>query len=119
MVSTLALAGRGHLPWKSAIIWAWKHNVSGQNLRSDAQLQQSLGLFSLVTLMAHPLQADLPVPQTAWYVKTLPTFGDALALVRCVLWKHRLFRTSTSATEIVKVPLALLECWTDLLCYAA
>jgi len=76
-----------------------------------------LGLFSLVTLIAHPLQADLPLPQTAWYVKLLPTFADALALVRCMLWKHRLFQTSTSATDGVKVPQAVLECWTDLLCY--
>lgn len=78
-----------------------------------------LGLFSLVTLMAHSLQADLPLQQTSWYVKPLPTFVDALALVRCLFWKHRLFQTSTSATEMVKVPQALLECWTDLLCYAA
>jgi len=43
-----------------------------------------LGLFSLVTLVAHELlngQA-LPVRQTAWYTKTLPTFADTLALVR-------------------------------------
>ena len=76
-----------------------------------------LGLFSLVTLIAHPLQADLPLQQTAWYVKLLPTFADALALVRCMLWKHRLFQTSTSATDGVKVPQSVLECWTDLLCY--
>lgn len=78
-----------------------------------------LGLFSLVTLMAHSRQADLPLQQTAWYVKPLPTFVDALALVRALFWKCRLFQTSTRATEMVKVPKALLECWTDLLCYAA
>lgn len=78
-----------------------------------------LGLFSLVTLMAHSRQADLPLHQTAWYVKPLPTFVDALALVRALFWKHRLFQTSTSPTEMVKVPKALLECWSDLLCYAA
>lgn len=77
------------------------------------------GLFSLVTLMANPLQAKLPLPQTAWYVKPRPTFADALALVRCLVWKRRLFQTSPRSTEMVKVPLALLECWTDLLCYAA
>ncbi len=78
-----------------------------------------LGLFSLVTLMAHSLQADLPLQQTAWYVKPLPTFVDALALVRALFWKCRLFQTSTPSKETVKVPKALLECWTDLLCYAA
>jgi len=49
-----------------------------------------------MTLMAHSLQADLPLPQTAWYVKPLPTFVDALALVRVLFWKHRLFQTSTN-----------------------
>jgi hypothetical protein len=27
--------------------------------------------------MAHPLQPDLPLPQTAWYVKSLPMFVGA------------------------------------------
>jgi hypothetical protein len=42
-----------------------------------------LGLFSLVTLMAHQLAKDgkLPVRQDAWYQKFLPTFSDALAVV--------------------------------------
>lgn len=54
-----------------------------------------LGIFSLVTLMAHSLQVNLPLQQMAWYVKPLPTFVDALALVRCLFWRHRLFQTST------------------------
>jgi hypothetical protein len=97
--------------------------VETQRQWSDLAIRRTtpalLGLFSLVTLMAHPLQADLPLQQTAWYVKPLPTFVDALALVGCLFWKRRLFQTSTRATEMVKVPQALLECWTDLLCYAA
>jgi hypothetical protein len=97
--------------------------VETQRQWSDLAILQTtpalLGLFSLVTLMAHPLQADLPLSQTAWSIKPLPTFVDALALVRCMLWKRRLFQTSPSAIEMVKVPVALLECWTDLLCYAA
>ena len=52
------------------------------NLASLRTTPALLGLFSLVTLMAHALQADLPLPQTAWYVKPLPTFVDALARVR-------------------------------------
>jgi hypothetical protein len=69
--------------------------------------------------MAHPLQADLPLSQTAWYVKPLPTFVDALALVPCLFWKCQLFQTSTPKKERVKVLKALSECWTDLLCYSA
>src|SRR3990170_4176082 len=43
-----------------------------------------LGLFSLVTLLAHQhaRHRKLPIRQAAWYHKTLPTFSDALALVR-------------------------------------
>lgn len=97
--------------------------VETQRQWSDLALLRTtpalLGLFSLVTLMAHSLPPDLALQQTAWYAKPLPTFVDALALVRCLLWKCRLFQTSTAATEMVKVPQALLECWTDLLCYTA
>ena len=40
-----------------------------------------LGLFSIVTLLAHRLarRGTLPVPQTAWYAKQKPTFSDAIA----------------------------------------
>jgi hypothetical protein len=78
-----------------------------------------LGLFSFVTLLANQCQSEPPLRQAAWYVKPLPTFVDALALVRCLFWKSRLFQTSAHLTEVVKVPQELLNCWTDLLCYAA
>ena len=44
-----------------------------------------LGLFSWITLLAHTLYSSHPplTPrQAAWYPKPLPTFSDALALVR-------------------------------------
>lgn len=43
-----------------------------------------LALFSIVTILAHAYQQHLlfPMPQSAWYKKSLPTFADALALVR-------------------------------------
>ena len=80
-----------------------------------------LGLFSLVTLLAHHMQPQpqIPVRQSAWYLKPLPTFVDALALVRQSLWPCTLFHTSQQQTDMVKVPRALLECWVDTLCYAA
>jgi hypothetical protein len=79
------------------------------------------GLFSIVVLLAH----HLPSPchhsglQSAWYQKSLPTFSDALASVRQRFWQVRLFHTSAETTDIVKVPKALLDCWSSLLCYAA
>ncbi|MBV8883486.1 MAG: hypothetical protein JO235_05725 [Chroococcidiopsidaceae cyanobacterium CP_BM_RX_35] len=43
-----------------------------------------LGLFSFVTLLTNQWQPKLPLRQAAWYFKPLPTFVDALALVRCL-----------------------------------
>lgn len=52
-----------------------------------------MGLFSLVTLIAHRLQSHrrVPIRANAWYAKRRPTFSDALALVRSRLWRHRSF----------------------------
>ncbi len=55
-----------------------------------------LGLFSVVTVLAHCLMSrhDLTVRTAAWYPKALPTFSDALALVRRTLWSHLTFQIS-------------------------
>lgn len=52
-----------------------------------------LGLFSLVTILTDHLQANFSckVRQTIWYSKLLPTFSDALALVRRFLWEAYFF----------------------------
>ena len=80
-----------------------------------------LGLFSLVTLLAHtPLSSGAaPLQQTAWYHKTTPTFSDALAVVRRQLWTQTTFPTSPMAPDVEKVPHTLLDHLTSLLCYAA
>ena len=79
-----------------------------------------LGLFSLVTLLAHRLtqQDQLPIRQAAWYVKRLPTFSDALAVVRQSLWRQPYFPTSWGKTDIQKQAHWVLERYTDALCYA-
>jgi hypothetical protein len=80
-----------------------------------------LGLFSWITLVAHSLfQTQVPpTQQTAWYTKSLPTFADALASVRQLLWFHPLtFRMSTSPLDIVKVPRPLFVRLVNSLCYA-
>lgn len=79
-----------------------------------------LGLFSLVTLLAHRLtqHGQLPVRQTAWYAKRLPTFSDALALVRQHLWRQPYFATSLGRINIQKRAHILLNRFTDALCYA-
>jgi hypothetical protein len=79
------------------------------------------GLYSLVTLMAHDVfQAeDRLIRTAAWYVKTQPTFSDALAVIRSELWGACHFSTSAFTGETVKVPRSLFERLTDTVCYAA
>lgn len=81
-----------------------------------------LGLFSLVTLLAHPsmLADPPPVRQAAWYPKQDQTFADALALVRRALWEYQTaFCMSRREADMEKVPRALIQRLTDALCYAA
>lgn len=80
-----------------------------------------LGLFSLVTLLAHQHLSQDPrcLRTDAWYAKALPTFADALARVRGQLWASTIFATSPYAQDLVKVPRALVDHLTDLLCSAA
>lgn len=79
-----------------------------------------LGLFSLVTLLAQRLvkHGKLPVRQSAWYTKQLPTFSDALAVVRQYLWKRVHFRMSHPKTKMQKRQTSTWERYTDALCYA-
>jgi hypothetical protein len=80
-----------------------------------------LGLFSLVTLVAHHLQAAQPLTArpTAWYAKSQPTFVDALALVRCHLWSHTKFLKSPFLAGVEQFPRAFLNDLLDTLAYAA
>lgn len=81
-----------------------------------------LGLFSWITLAAHVLQAEHPLPlrQAAWYTKRLPTFSDAIAFVRYHLWPHQhTFCMSPAEPEMLKMPRSLFNCLVDTLCYAA
>jgi hypothetical protein len=83
-----------------------------------------LGLFSLVTLLAHQHMAEEAtgaVRRAAWYDKRHPTFSDALALVRRELWAQEgaTFYELVPEDDTVKVPRAFIERLTDALCYAA
>jgi hypothetical protein len=80
-----------------------------------------LGLFSVITLIAHHqmAQAAAIFRRAARYHKAHPTFADALALVRKHLWEGATFYGLPAETETVKVPKAYMERLTDALCYAA
>jgi hypothetical protein len=80
-----------------------------------------LGLFSWITLATQALiaQPSLPIRTAAWYPKPLPTFADAIALVRAHLWPCATFSTSVLAPDMAKIPRPLLHLLTETLCYAA
>ena len=70
-----------------------------------------LGLFSLVTLLAHQhvRRSHLPTRQAAWYTKTQPTLSDALAVVREHLWQHLYFDLLEAGTKGAKLPSTLWD----------
>jgi hypothetical protein len=74
-----------------------------------------------MTLTAHLLidKGATCVRRAAWYDQTRPTFSDAIALVRRHVWEHIHFSISPQETDMIKVPRALLERFTEALCYAA
>ena len=82
-----------------------------------------LGLFSWVTLVAHALYSAHPstAPRHAiWYPKSLPTFSDALALVRQHLWTaYPTFQISQETPDMLNIPKPFFDTLVSTLCYAA
>ena len=80
------------------------------------------GLFSWVTLAAHALGRGqtVPVRSAAWYPKALPTFSDAIALVRHHLWSNSdVFGISPAQPNIRKLPRPIVDRFIESLTYAA
>jgi len=82
-----------------------------------------LGLFTWITLVAHTLHSSgqpIIVRQSAWYAKSVPTFSDALALVRWQLWLSLpTFQTSGTAPDLMKISHPFFISLVETLCYAA
>ena len=82
-----------------------------------------LGLFSLITVWADGLARDstpaLRPNIAAWYRKDEPTFSDAIAAVRRVLWCPPDFSMSRKPGETVEIPAELLNRLVQTLCLAA
>ncbi len=91
---------------------------------SDLAIQRStpalLGMFSLVTLLAHHLSqgTSLPVRATAWYVKTKPTFSDAIALVRYHLWTNMKYVKSPAESRFPAISPSIFDGLVETICYA-
>jgi hypothetical protein len=133
----LQVAPKQILEW---FVLRWRLEVTFEEVRAhlgvETQRQWSdlailrttpalLGLFSLVTLLAHhstfqrgKRKGQLPVRQAAWYAKPLPTFSDALAVVRLRLWQELYLSAVPVETDMVKIPRALLDRYTNALCYS-
>ena len=79
-----------------------------------------LGLFSLVTVLAHRLaqRGKVLTRRTAWYAKPRPTFSDALAAIRYELWHCPTFHTSQAHQDIAKLPATVLKRLAFALCYS-
>jgi len=114
-------------------ILRWQLEVTFQEVRAhlgvETQRQWSdwailrttpalLGLFSIVTLLAHQLRVKgkLPVRKATWYFKTVPTFSDALAIVRQNGWNH-VFHLSMLEGNIQKSSRFLQNRLTEAVCY--
>jgi hypothetical protein len=80
-----------------------------------------LGLFSVVCLIyaEHVKHAKVSVHQTPWYVKCEPTFSDALATVRRLLWEQTLFKQPRLHRGYQKLPPPLRRTLLDLVSRAA
>lgn len=90
---------------------------------SDLAIQRTtpalLGLFSLITLLAHQLSdGKPPVQKAAWYVKPSPTFSDAIALVRFHLWTSIEFVNSPAESRFRLIPDSILSGLVETVCYA-
>ena len=82
------------------------------NDRAIARATPALvSLYSIITLTAHLLieKGATCVRSTAWYGKTRPTFSDAIAWVRRLLWDDIHFSTSQQETDMIKIPRTLTE----------
>ena len=79
-----------------------------------------LGLFSLITLLAHRLTRDQPLPvrTAAWYQKQQATFSDVIAFVRCYLWMETEFANLPPKQGLVQFPMPVLTGLVDTICYS-
>ena len=100
--------------------------VESQRQWSDRAISRTtpilLGLFSWITLAAHLLgDSQLSTPRSAaWYVKSVPTFVDAIALVRRHLWvASETFCTSSQKPDMQEVSTPMFNRFIESLTYAA
>ncbi len=104
--------GRAHLGLETQRQWS--------DLAIARTTPALLGLFSLITLLAHQLTQEQPLPvrTAAWYQKQEATFSDAIALVRRYLWMETEFAHSPPTQGLVQFPATVLAGLVDTICYS-
>jgi hypothetical protein len=116
------------LRWRLEVTWQearahWGMETPRQwNERAMARTTPALlGLFSIVPLLAGRLAQEhtRPVRQAVWSHQPLPTVADAIAIGRQHLWPSTHVYMSPTKADLVEIPCALLNRWTETLCYAA
>jgi hypothetical protein len=99
--------------------------VETQRQWSDMAILRStpalLGLFSIITLFTHDLAKSqkLKIRTAAWYPKALPTFSDAIAVVRREIWVHQISFMSRPSRDHVEIPQHIWHRMQNALAYAA
>jgi hypothetical protein len=80
-----------------------------------------LALFSIVTLWTHDLAKSRALkPRTAaWYPKSVLTFSDAIAAVRCEIWAHQISSMSRLHRDRIEIPRHVWRRMENALAYAA
>ena len=80
-----------------------------------------LGLFSVICLIfaEHTRVHHIRIRSTQWYVKTEPTFSDAIATVRRLFWQESIFEKASYHKGFKKLPPKLKNMLLDYLSQAA
>jgi hypothetical protein len=104
---------RAHLGFETT-----RQHVAKSVLRTAPCL---LGLFSVVSLIygEYTRRHRIHIRQTPWYVKTEPTFSDALATVRRLFWQQTLFQQPCYRKSFQELPSKFRNWMLDQLSHAA
>ena len=113
----------GARPSDDASAYSYGFGVASTDLAILRTTPALLGLFSLITVWADGLARDaanaLRPNVAAWYAKSQPTFSDAIAAVRRVLWAPPHLSMSRQPGETITIAAGLLNRVFQTLCLAA
>ena len=110
------------VPWEAARAHLGMATQRQWHDQAMARTTPALVSLSAIMTLTAPLLIEkgaTGVRRTAGSGTTPPTFSEAMAWVRRQLWEHLHCSMSQQETDMIKIPRALLERFTEALCYAA